>query len=353
MKVHVQKIGSVAYRLGFEKEVEVTRKLESRAGNTIVVRALTEKRVYSELELENGRMSKIFTGDVILGALGKRRALRGFSGEVPARLRAGDVVQLLNKGGVIGASSSDHKDLGQPVSCEVLGMPVRGGAIVRLADACLPEVKSLAGLVLPPVVVVSATCMEAGKTLFLSEVVQELSKQGLKIAGGKLTGIACRRDLIALEDHGAAATASFLDAGYASTAGLPAETLVAIAKTVISSLASAQPDILFLELGDGVIGEYGVLEILKDPEIRSCLRMHAFCAGDMVGAWGGQRFLSGHGIGIDLFSGPVTDNDVGVEYLEKELKVRAINAHRNPEALAEAVMQHLGVSPPTHQQKSA
>ena len=49
MKVRVHKIASVAYRLGFEKEVEITRKLESRAGNTVVVRALTEKRVYSEL----------------------------------------------------------------------------------------------------------------------------------------------------------------------------------------------------------------------------------------------------------------------------------------------------------------
>jgi hypothetical protein len=131
MKVRVHKIASVVYRLGFDKDVEVSRKIESRAGNTLVVRALTEKRIYSELELETGRMSKIFTGDVMLGALGRRRALRGFSGDVPAKLRVGDIVQLLNKGGVIGSSTSDHKDLGQPVNCEVVGMPVRNGAPVR------------------------------------------------------------------------------------------------------------------------------------------------------------------------------------------------------------------------------
>lgn len=346
MKVRVHKIASVVYRLGFQKEVEITRKLESRPGNTVVVRALTEKRLYSELELENGRMSKIFTGDVFLGALGRRRALRGFSGDVPSRLRVGDVVQLLNKGGVIGTSTSEHKDFGEPVSCEVLGMPVRNGSIVRVSDARIPEVKSLAGLTLPPVVIVSATCMESGKTLFLSEVVQELSKDGLNVAGGKLTGIACRRDLIALEDHGAAATASFLDAGYTSTVGLTAETIVTISKSVIAYLASAKSDIIFLELGDGVIGEYGVLEILKDPEIRASIRMHAFCAGDMVGAWGGQRFLAEHGVAIDLFSGPVTDNDVGVEFLQKQFKKQAINAYRNPGAVAEAVLQHLGIKPP-------
>ena len=120
---------------------------------------------------------------------------------------------------------------------------------------------------------------------------------------------------------------------------------MAIAKTVIAHLAGADADVIFLELGDGVIGEYGVLDILKDPEVQACVRMHAFCAADMVGAWGGQRLLAELGIGIDLFSGPVTDNDVGVEYLEKEFKKRAINAHRNPEALADAVKQHLALAP--------
>jgi len=352
MKIRVQKIASVAYRLGFTKQVEVTQKLESRAGNTVVVRALTEKRVYSELETENGRMSKIFTGDIFLGALGRRRALRGFAGDVPSRLEVGDTIQLLNKGGVLGVSASVHKDLGQPDSCEILGMPVRGGAIVKVSDARIPEVLSLSGIALPPIVVVSATCMEAGKTLFLTEVVQELSKLGLSIAGGKLTGIACRRDLIALEDHGAAITASFLDAGYTSTVGLAPETIVTIAKSVVGYLAQSKPDAIFLELGDGVIGDYGVLEILKDPEIRASIRMHAFCAGDMVGAWGGQRFLSEHGIQIDLFSGPVTDNEVGVEFLEREFGKRAINAHRHPEAVARAVLQHVELKPPQSPERS-
>jgi hypothetical protein len=341
MKVRVHKIASVVYRLGFEKEIEITESLEPRAGNAIVVRALNEKRVYSELELQNGRMSKIFRGDVIVGALGRRRALRGYSGDVPRSIAVGDTVQLLNRGGVIGGSASAHKELGLPTSCEVLGMPVRNGKVVKLADARLPETKSLAGLTLPPIVAVSGTCMESGKTLFLSEVIQELSKKGLALAGGKLTGIACLRDLISMEDHGATITASFLDAGLSSTAGVDGGALIKVAKTVIAHLASSLPDLLFLELGDGVIGDYGVLDLLKDPEIHGKLAMHAFCAGDLVGAWGGERFLSEHGIPIDIFSGPATDNAVGVEYLEKTFGKRAINAHRNPEDLASAVLDHL------------
>lgn len=345
MLVRVHKVASVVYRLGFPKEIECTKRIDSKPGSTIVVRALAEKRIYSELELENGRMSKIFCGDVMVGALGRRRALRGFSGDVPAKLRVGDIVQLLNRGGVIGVSSSDHKDLGQPVPCEILGAPVRQGNVVRLVDARLPVVQSFQGLSLPPILIVSGTCMEAGKTLFLSELTQQLSKAGLRVGGGKLTGIACLRDLISLEDHGAAKTASFLDAGYSSTVGLDGPTLVEIAKTVIAHLAAERLDVILLELGDGVIGEYGVLEILKDPEIRASVRMHAFCAGDMVGAWGGWHFLLVHGLSIDLFSGPATDNNVGVEYLKKEFGRQAINAHHDPESLAEAVMSHLHLSP--------
>jgi hypothetical protein len=343
-RLRAHKVASVVYRLGLSKEVEVTSELEARSGNAIVVRALNEKRVYSELELENGRMSKIFRGDVLIGALGKRRALRGFAGDVPSRVKVGDTLAVLNRGGVIGGSATAHKDLGVPVACEVLGMPFRDGRIANIADARLPEVESLRGLELPPIAMVSGSCMETGKTLLLSEVIQELSKGGLALAGGKLTGIACLRDLISMEDHGAAVTASFLDAGHASTAGLSGKELVAVARAVIAHLAASRPDLILLELGDGIIGDYGVLEVLKDPEIRAAVQIHIFCAGDLVGAWGGRRFLEEEGIDIDIFSGPATDNLVGVRYLEREFGKPAINAHRDPEELAARVRRHLGLA---------
>jgi hypothetical protein len=339
----VHKVGSVVYRLGLGKELEVTDELEARAGNAIVVRALSEKRVYSELELENGRMSKIFRGDVLIGALGRRRALRGFAGEVPRSVNVGDSLALLNRGGVIGGHATSHKDLGPPLACEVLGMPVRGGRIVHIADASLPLVETLTGLTLPPVLVASGTSMECGKTLFLSELTQELSKSGLAIAGGKLTGIACLRDLISLEDHGAVGTVSFVDFGHPSTAGLGVEDLVVVARSILAHLAATKPDLILLELGDGILGDYGVLGILKDPEIAAATRMHAFCASDLVGGWGGWRFLEENGVGIDLFSGPVTDNDVGVSFLESQFAKPAINAFREPERLAAAVREHLGL----------
>ncbi|HLU47205.1 MAG TPA: hypothetical protein VK116_03945, partial [Planctomycetota bacterium] len=180
-------------------------------------------------------------------------------------------------------------------------------------------------------------------TLFLSELTQQLSKSGVVIAGGKLTGVACLRDLVSLEDHGALHTASFLDVGHPSTALLGEEDLLDTARSVIAELSRHRPDVLLLELGDGVVGHYGTLALLRHPEIRRIVKLHVFCASDPVGAWGGHRLLAEQEIDIDLFSGPVTDNSVGVDYLVAELKKPAINAYRDPERLVEIVRKRLGL----------
>lgn len=343
MKVRVHKIASVVYRQSFKKILSVTDNLSAQPGNTVVVRALREKRVYSELELADGRMSKIFKGDVFVGALGRRRALRGFCGEVPSELHVGDTLQLLNRGGVLGGSTSEHMDFGQPVPCEVIGMPVRDGRIVRLGDHRIDLVETLEGYQLPPIVAVSGTGMDAGKTRLIAELIQQLAKSGLDVAGGKLTGIACLRDLAAMEDHGAVATASFLDVGHPSTAGLDSDELVITAKTVISELAASDPDLIVLELGDGILGEYGVLDIFRDEEIRAAFQMHIFCACDPAGAWGGHRYLAERGIEIDLFSGPVTDTVVGSDCLQRTLGVTSINAHVAPDRLTRVVRERLAL----------
>ncbi len=345
-KIRVHKISSVVYRLGLKRELEITDEMEPRSGNLVVVRALSEKRVYNELELENGRMSRLSRGDVIVGALGRRRALQGFVGEVPKSLRVGDTLQLLNLGGVVGRSRSFHKDLGQPLVVELLGMVVRDGRLANLSDAAMPVVETLAGRDIPPLVVVSGTCMNSGKTFACSQLIQELSKRGNAVHGGKLSGVGCRRDTISMEDHGALRTASFLDVGYPSTAGLEPKTMVEIARTVIAYLSDGDPDVIFLELGDGIIGDYGVLPMLEDGELAARRTLHIFCAGDLVGSWGGHRFLADRGIGIDVFSGPCTDSAVGVEYVEKAFGATAINARLNPERLGEEVARRLGLSEP-------
>ena len=97
MKIRAHKFGSVVSRLNLDPEVEISRKVEARSGQVVVIRALEEKRVYDQLELTTGRMAHVGKGDVIVGALGRRDALRGFQGRVPVQVRAGDTLQLTKK----------------------------------------------------------------------------------------------------------------------------------------------------------------------------------------------------------------------------------------------------------------
>jgi hypothetical protein len=61
------------------------------------------------------------------------------------------------------------------------------------------------------------------------------------------------------------------------------------------------------------------------------------CANDLVAAWGAVSVMKGMGLRVDVFAGPATDNAVGVDYIQRELKVPAANARTDGERLADIV----------------
>lgn len=340
MIVRVDKLASSTATLRLGKEIEVSDRVEAKAGNVIVVKALQEKSVYDTLELDNGRMAKITRDDVIAGVLGRRRALKGFVGDLPASIAVGDRLQILNLGGIIGVCVSGHRDFGAPLQVEVLGMAVKGGKPLNIASGATPPRASLKGVAIPPLVLVEGTCMASGKTLAACDIVQKLNQRGWKVAGLKATGVACLRDVLNMLDHGAVEGLSFQDAGLPST--VEVENLPAVVKGLLARLAQGKPDAVVVELGDGIIGGYGVESLLRDPELRTLARAHVMCANDLVAAWGAVEVMKGFGLRIDVFAGPATDNAVGVDYIQRELKVPAANARTDGNRLADLVEGLLG-----------
>src|SRR5919202_2689589 len=140
MVVEADKIGSAASLLNLPKTVAVVEMVETpRAGDVIVVRALTDSATYNQLELPTGRLAKINPGDVMIGVLGRRRALKGFVGDVPETVKAGDMLHLLNMGGVIGRCTGHHSSLSDAISVEVIGLVAgEAGRVRNIADAALP-----------------------------------------------------------------------------------------------------------------------------------------------------------------------------------------------------------------------
>src|SRR5215203_7183001 len=127
MEIHIDKIGSATSTIGPQKKVNVmTESRVACVGDVVAVRALSESVTYGNLELPNGRLAKINTGDVILGVLGKRRALKGFVGDVPESIKTGDKLHLLNMGAVIGVCLGHHSSLSDAIEVEVLGVACDG-----------------------------------------------------------------------------------------------------------------------------------------------------------------------------------------------------------------------------------
>ena len=138
-----------------------------------------------------------------------------------------------------------------------------------------------------------------------------------------------------MADHGAIATASFLDCGLPSTVGVT--DLAPMAKAIIARLNESKPDLIVLELGDGILGGYSVESIFEDEEFREAMTALVFCASDYVGAWGGIELFRHRGINVDLVAGSVTDSRMGEDYIEREFNVPAANVRRNGAKLFEII----------------
>src|SRR5204863_6192465 len=130
-------------------------------------------------------------------------------------------------GGVIGRYVSGHKDLGEPVQVEVLGISKK-----TIKEVALPKVDVLAEA--KPIILVCGSCMHVGKTAATEELIKGLSWQGLKVGGAKITGIACLKDTLRMKAAGAAKTLSFLDCGVPST--VDTEDIAGIARSIVAQM---------------------------------------------------------------------------------------------------------------------
>jgi len=329
--IDADKIGSATAPLNLSRIVAVVETNSSpRAGDVIAVRALTDSATYNMLELPTGRLAKINPGDLLIGVLGRRRALKGFVGDIPTSVKTGDELHLLNMGGVIGCCTGHHSSLGDAIRLQVIGFVCdETDRVLNIADAALPSRTSLGETA--PLVMIAGTSMNSGKTYAATEIIKQATRAGLRVAAAKLSGVACLRDTLNMADHGAMATASFLDCGLPSTVSVG--DLSPTAKAIIAKLNEGSPDLIVIEMGDGILGGYSVESIFDDAELREATAALVFCASDYVGAWGGIELLRRRGIEIDVIAGSVTDSQMGEDYIQKEFGVPAANARRDGSAL--------------------
>jgi hypothetical protein len=348
--VIADKIASVAQDRALKRELRVSAEIPCEEGILVAVEILNNKSTYNKLELTSGRMAQVKRGDIIIGALGHRKALFGYSGHLPETLAPGDEIQVLNIGGVLGICDSINANFGQPFNARVLGavleFPILGeriGVPARAGNEALtdnPELNTYG----VPVVALAGTCMDSGKTAAACAIVSRLRHLGYTVDAFKATGVSLRRDILAMEDAGARNTSIFTDFGVVTTT---AKNGPAVTRRMLSKLCAQKPDVVVFELGDGLLGAYGVDAILHDKEIAASLSCLGLCANDPVGATGGIDILKTEfGLKVDVVTGPATDNEVGRNIIRNRLNVQAINAITNGVELGDAIAEILNLDKP-------
>lgn len=347
-RIVVDKIGSASKNVPLRKEIRISSEVIAEEGYLVCGRVIGQKTSYNTLESGDGRMVALHDGDIIVGALGQRNALHGYSGVVPTSIKVGDKLNILNLGGVIGKCTSANPQIGMPFELEVLGsvlvfpeLAQRKGIPAHIGMNSLSPAGELEDAKKTPIVLIAGTCMNSGKTFAACEIIRHFHSKGLTVAGCKLSGVSLLRDTLNMQDHGADYTASFNDAGIVTTS--PGNSNAG-ARKILQHLLETDAQVIVAELGDGVMGTYGVQEILRDKAIQARTKAVVLCANDPVGAWGGQLFLKEEfGMVSDVVSGPVTDHDAGSDFVRKTVGVPGLNARSKGVELAEFLLEKVGL----------
>lgn len=321
-KIKLSKIPSIFKNVNLSNEVKVSDTIQPKEGAFVVVEALENEGKKDDLDFANGRLGKVVKGDIIAGSLGFRKASVEFAGIVPKSVELGDKLYLLCESGLIGEISGVYQAWGAPMKVKVLGAIVdETDKQMSLKNFKLPEVKPTKAKI--PVIAFLGTRMDCGKTTMARKIAHYFNQKGKKVAAIKVTGVAFTQDLYQLREYGADPVVDFVDMGLPSTCNEDAESVVDSAINLVNYCKSLDPDLILVEFGDSIIGEYHVAEVLKAKQIKEQISLVVLAGFDFAGVDGAKLKLEELGYAVDMVTGPVVNSQVGVDLVKKYFNLEA------------------------------
>lgn len=258
---------------------------------------------HSKLELTTSRRAELFAGDEIAVVFGNRYAPDQFEAIVPDRMHS---CHLVAAGGVAARMLSRHRKMKRPTRITPLGLLADAqGHPLNLSSFRLPQPGNLNRE--PLVVVVAGTAMNSGKTTACANLVKGFARKGLHVAAAKLTGTGAGADYRALVDAGAHPVFDFLDAGHVSTYRIDRDELTDIFLTLGGHLAAARPQIIVLEVADGLL-QRETSRLFQIPAFMSWVDAVIFAANDALGAQAGVSWLAARNLPVITITGVLTSS---------------------------------------------
>ena len=267
------------------------------------------------VENSQGRGVEVMEGETIVGALGTRRATLDIVGSWE-NVQADGVMNVITKGGVLGAVTSISPFSREPIEVEYRGHVALDDRIARMPDFALDAPKRALET---PVVLVVGTSMSAGKTMSVRVITRVLAERGYRVAASKLTGAGAYRDILSMNVAGAEMIYDFVDAGLPTTV-VPDSVYTSAIRPVLSAMQTA--DVIVGEVGASPLEPYNgerIISLLDDNVVFDVL-----CASDPYAVVGIEDSF---GRAPDVVAGIATNTQAGIELVEQLTDCSALNLH--------------------------
>ena len=296
-------------------EVEKLDKIKWKTGDYVVGRITDTGNDKLKVELINGRMRSIMREDLVVGAIGDRYATLEATGSWRDVEEDGRM-HLLTGAGLFGKCTSKSVHMANLIEIEYVGHVIRDSEVCKMDDFAIKSSYSKFDI---PVVLLVGTSMSAGKTTVARIIVNMMTRAGLNIVAGKLTGASRFRDILSLKDVGANQIFDFVDAGMPSSI-YPREQFRKKLIQLLSQINRVGADVAVIELGASPLEPYN--GDVAYEELKSSVKCSVLCASDPYAVYGVMKSFK---FKPDIVSGIATNTFAGAELIEKLCGVRALN----------------------------
>lgn len=304
-----------------------------KAGHLAAVR-VEEVGGHERITTNDNLRLRIYPGDVIVGVFGNRYATDAYEGEIE------DVenLSLLTAGGMIGTVKSRHRSAGRPTRVRFLGYVADRGQIVNLKDIAFEPARPQRPI--QKLVAMVGTGMNAGKTTSCVKLIKGLSESGLRVAACKLTGSVSNRDQDEMRSASAVAVSDFSDYGFPSTYLCSKPELMSLFDTMMSGLEASAPDVIVMEIADGVL-QRETRMLLEDDRMRRSLSGVVLAADNALSAQFGVDRLQRLGHQVIGVTGLLTSSPLCVREFRELSTIPVAESTGDGGPLAEMVTSHL------------
>jgi hypothetical protein len=254
---------------------------------------------------ENRRL-RLYPGAQFIGVFGHRYASDAFEAEVVGT----DNVSLLTGAGMIGTVKSKYGNMADATQVSLIGF-------IREANGDRLNLKqrlfrpTTARQYPANLLYIVGTSMNSGKTTTCTRLIRGLTDMGLKVVACKLTGSVSNHDPDELAAAAAHKVTDFSDFGFASTYLTPKEELLDLFHTMLADIATANADVVLMELADGLLQRETAM-LLREPTIKKAGRGVVLSASGSISALWATDHLRELGHRVVALSGRITSSPLAV-----------------------------------------